>query len=257
MCVRNKPSTAFGLIPACFSRITAPRPASNSSFLPPASTSTAAPNRWVSTKGVPVPSSTTVMFAFRCGSRSLPAAGTLHPGLKSLANQPPQEQSERFVSHEYRPFSGTVRPASPAALSLPLSCFRRFLFRSRVEKKLAHLAGHIAGDGSLLRPCKCLIQIGRFQYPESAHVLLGLGVRSVGDQHPAVGLLPQRLRAGGRGNPAGELPGAGSNQFAVERVDLLHHRFGYGGRVEVVGEVVSDQILWHDFFSLASVVCSR
>src|SRR6516165_10495508 len=129
------------------------------------------------------------------------------------------------------------------------------LFRSRVEKKLAHLAGHIAGDGSFLRPCKCLIQIGGFQYPESAHVLLGLGVRSVGDEHPAVGLPPKRLRVGGRGNAAGELPGAGSNQFAVERVDLFDHRFGYGGRVEVVGKVVTNQILWHDFFSLVPVVC--
>src|SRR5258708_35408904 len=46
-----------------------------------------------------------------------------------------------------------------------------------------------------------------------------------------------------------------SNQFAVERVDLLDHRFGYGGRVKVVGEVVSNQILWHDLFSLLSVVC--
>src|SRR5262249_22704172 len=54
------------------------------------------------------------------------------------------------------------------------------LFRSRVEEKLAHLAGHTAGDGSLLRPCECLIHIGGFQYPESAHVLLGLGVRPVG-----------------------------------------------------------------------------
>src|SRR5205085_12425845 len=103
--------------------------------------------------------------------------------------------------------------------------------------------------------CKCLIQIGSFQYPESAHVLLGLGVRSVGDEHPAVGLLPQRLRFGGGGNAAGELPGAGSNQFAVERVDLLDHRFGYGGRVEVVGEVVSNQILWHDSFSLVPLAC--
>src|SRR5262249_9759335 len=131
------------------------------------------------------------------------------------------------------------------------------LFRSWVEKKLAHLAGHIAGDGSLLRPCKCLIQIGGFQYPESAHVLLGLGVRSVSDEHPAVGLLPQRLRVGGRGNAAGELPGCGRNRIAAERVELLHHRFGYGGRFEFVGEVVSNQILWHDFFSLFSVVCSR
>src|SRR5580704_12033712 len=132
-----------------------------------------------------------------------------------------------------------------------------FLFRSRVEKKLAHLARSIADGGSLLRPCECLIQIGGFQYPESAHVLLGLGVRPVGDEHPAVRLLPQRLRVGGRGNTAGELPGAGSDQFAVERVDLLDHRFGYGGWVEVVGEVISNQILWHDFFSLVSVVYSR
>src|ERR1700751_1289858 len=68
-------------------------------------------------------------------------------------------------------------------------CFRR----SRVEKKLAHPAGHIAGDASLLRPCKCLIQIGGFQNPETTHVLLGLGVRAVGDQHPAVALLPHRF----------------------------------------------------------------
>src|SRR5262249_23462529 len=131
------------------------------------------------------------------------------------------------------------------------------LFRSRVEKKLAHLAGHIAGDGALLRPCECLVHIGGFQYPKSAHVLLGLGVRSVGDEYLAVGLFSQRLCVAGRGNSASELPYAGSNHFAVERVDLLDHRFGYGGRVEVVGQVVSNQILWHDFFSLFSMVCSR
>src|SRR6516165_7839460 len=88
-----------------------------------------------------------------------------------------------------------------------------FLFRSRVEKKLAHLAGNIAGDGALLRPFKCLVQVCAFQDPESAHVLLGLGVRSVGDEHLAVGLLPQRLRAGGWGNAAGEFSHAGSNHF--------------------------------------------
>src|SRR6516225_463871 len=95
------------------------------------------------------------------------------------------------------------------------------LFRSRVEKKLAHLAGHIAGDGTLLRPCECLIHIGGFQYPKSAHVLLGLGVRPVGDEHLAVGLLSQRLCVGGWGNAAGEFSHAGSNHLAVERVNLL------------------------------------
>src|SRR5215469_3667781 len=130
------------------------------------------------------------------------------------------------------------------------------LFRSRVEKKLAYLAGNIAGDGTLLRPCKCLIQIGGFQNPKTAHVLLGLGVRSVSDEHLAVGLLSQCLRVGGRGNAAGELPHAGSNHFAVERVDLFDHRFGYGGRVEVVGEVVTNQMLCMTF-SLVSVTCFR
>src|SRR5215472_17467595 len=77
------------------------------------------------------------------------------------------------------------------------------LFRSRVEKKLAHLAGHIAGDGSLLRPCECLIHIGGFQYPKSARVLLGLGVRSVGDEHLAVGLLRSVFALA-----AGEMPQA-------------------------------------------------
>src|SRR5579871_3801339 len=79
-------------------------------------------------------------------------------------------------------------------------------FRSRVEKKLANFAGHIAHDGSLLRPCQRLVHIGAFQNPETANVLLGLGVGPIGDEHLAVGLLPQRLRVGGRGNSAGELP---------------------------------------------------
>src|SRR5580704_6025434 len=84
-----------------------------------------------------------------------------------------------------------------------LLAFTGFLFRSRVEKKLAHLAGHIADDGTLLRPCQRLVDISAFQYPKSAHVLLGLGVRPVGDENIAVGLGPQRLRAASRGNAAG------------------------------------------------------
>src|SRR5499427_2348129 len=145
------------------------------------------------------------------------------------------------------------RPRRPGCLLASVGS----LFRCRVEKKLAHFAGHIAGDGTLARPRECLVHIGGFQYPETAHVLLGLGVWPIGDEHRTIRLLPYRLCVAGWGNSASELPHAGSNQFAVERVDLLDHRFGYGGRVEVVGEVVSNQILWHDFFSLFSVVCSR
>src|SRR5262245_17900890 len=143
-----------------------------------------------------------------------------------------------------------------AVARLLLACADLFL-RSRVEKKLAHLAGHIAGDGSLARPRECLVHIGGFQYPKTAHVLLGLSVWPIGDEHCAIRLLPHRLCVDGPRNSASELPHACSNQFAVECVDLLDHRFGYGGRVEVVGQVVSNEILWHDFFSLFSVVCSR
>ena len=78
---------------------------------------------------------------------------------------------------------------------------------------------------------------------------------ALGDEHRSIRLLPHRLCVAGRGNSAGELPHAGSNHLAVERVDLFDHRFGYGGRAEVVGEVVTNQLLWHDFYSLVSVDC--
>src|SRR5215467_10606341 len=134
----------------------------------------------------------------------------------------------------------------PVAAAACLLASAGFLFRSRVEKKLAHLARRIAGDGTLARPRECLVHIGGFQYPETAYVLLGLSVRPIGDEHRTIRLLPHRLCVGGRGDSAGELPHASSNQFAVERLDLLDHCFGYGGRVEVVGKVASNQILRHE-----------
>src|SRR5215467_8973244 len=72
----------------------------------------------------------------------------------------------------------------------------RSLFRSRVEKKLAHLARRIAGNGTLARPRECLVHVGGFQYPETAYVLLGLSVRPIGDEHRTIRLLPHRLCAG-------------------------------------------------------------
>src|SRR5215469_597000 len=67
-----------------------------------------------------------------------------------------------------------------------LLAFAGSLFRSRVEKKLADLARRIAGDGSLARPRERLLHIGGFQYPETAHVLLGLGVWPIGDEYRAI-----------------------------------------------------------------------
>ena len=98
-----------------------------------------------------------------------------------------------------------------------LLAFTGSLFRSRVEKTLAHLSRHIAGDGTLACPRECRVHIGGFQYPETAYVLLGLGVWPIGDEHRTIRLLPHRLCVSGRGNPARELPRAGSNQFTVER----------------------------------------
>src|SRR3979490_3447379 len=128
----------------------------------------------------------------------------------------------------------------------------RCSLRVRVEKKLAHLARRIALDGTLARPHQRLVHIRSLQKAKTAHMLLGLGVWPIGDEHRTIRLLPHRLCVAGRGNSASELPGTGSDHFAVERVDLLDHRFGYGGRVEVVGEGVSNQILWHDFSFLLS-----
>jgi hypothetical protein len=60
--------------------------------------------------------------------------------------------------------------------------------------------------------------------------------------------------------PAAEMPQANFLTPAaiisrLSSVDLLHHRFGHDERIEVVRELVSNQILWHDFFSLVPVVC--
>src|SRR5262245_55596877 len=140
---------------------------------------------------------------------------------------------------------GAAHPGATTRVPRPrwpsyLFAFVGFLFRSRVEKKLAYLAHRIARDGAPARPRECLVHIGGFQYPETAYVLLGLGVWPIGDEHRTIRLLPHRLCVAGRGNSAGELPHAGSNHFAVERMDLLDHGFGYGGRVEVVGVVDSN-----------------
>src|SRR5215470_17564913 len=142
------------------------------------------------------------------------------------------------------------RPQWPGCLLASAGSF----CRSRAEKNLAHLARRTAGDGTLARPRQRLVHISGFKYPETAYVLLGLGVRPVGDKHLAVRLGPQRLGVAGRGKAAGELPNTGSHQFAVERVYRLDSRFGFDGRVVVVGAVKSNQILWHEF-SLFSVVC--
>jgi len=78
-------------------------------------------------------------------------------------------------------------------------------------------------------------------------MLLGLDVWPIGDEHRTIRLLPHRLCVAGREIPQANFLAPAAIISRLSRVDLLDHRFGYGGRVEVVGEVVSNQILWHDF----------
>src|SRR5271166_4344419 len=100
--------------------------------------------------------------------------------------------------------------------------------------KLAHLDRRPTGDDSLAPPRQCLVQVSGFQHPKTAYMLLALRERPVGDDHLAVGLRPQRLRAAGPAEAGNENPGTGSDHLSVERVDIVDRRFGLGGRVEVV-----------------------
>src|SRR5215469_4849931 len=76
--------------------------------------------------------------------------------------------SQTYVFHCSSPHSGLAEPEAERCTSSVhlltrvrdprlqwpgcLPAFAGFLFRSRVEKKLAHLARRIAGDGTLARP---------------------------------------------------------------------------------------------------------
>src|SRR5262249_16768885 len=115
--------------------------------------------------------------------------------------------SQTDVFHCSSPHSGLAEPAAERCAGSFIPSIRRVLrpqwpgcllasvgslCRSRAEKNLAHLARRTAGDGTLARPRQRLVHISGFKYPETAYVLLGLGVRAVGDEHLAVGLGPKR-----------------------------------------------------------------
>src|SRR5258706_5986651 len=118
----------------------------------------------------------------------------------------------------------------------------QLLVGCRIEKDLSHLDLPPSGGDAFARPCHCLVHVRAFQYPKTPDVFLGLKVRSVGDEGSAIGLRSQRLRGP---KAASEFPDAGSNHLFIERVDLAARRFVRLGRVEVVGEVTSNQILRH------------
>jgi len=103
-------------------------------------------------------------------------------------------------------FHREVQSSRPQRAGL-FNCFAGFLFRGlggRVEKKLAQPRRAHRRRWQPSSPMQVPHPDWRLPVSRIRPVLLGLGVRSVGDEHPAVGLLPQRLRFSGRGNAAGE-----------------------------------------------------
>src|SRR5260370_12930245 len=55
---------------------------------------------------------------------------------------------------------------------------------------LAYLDRRPTSDGGLAPPRQCLVQVSGCQHPKTAYVLLGLCVRSVGDEPLTAGLRP-------------------------------------------------------------------
>jgi hypothetical protein len=90
-----------------------------------------------------------------------------------------------------------------------------------------------------------LVHVSAFQYPKTTYVLLGLKIRPVGDEDPAIGLRTQCLRVPYRRYAASEDPDASGNHLPVERVDGFNHRCVLQRRLVVVGEVARDQKLRH------------
>ena len=96
-----------------------------------------------------------------------------------------------------------------------------------------------------MHPCapkRVPVYIGGFQYPKSAHAPWSRWGQPSVTRTVLSDCLRTVLCIGGRGNAAGELPYAGGNHFAVERVDFFHHRFGlqWTGRSRRAGSYKSD-----------------
>src|ERR1700690_3431686 len=120
--------------------------------------------------------------------------------------------------------------------------WRRFL------KDRAHLDRRPTGDGSLAPPRQCVLQISGFQHPKTAYVLLGLQVRPVGDEHPTIGLRPQRPCVAAGGETTNENPDPGGYIDVVRGVAKSTKRgefFYYWPRLSPCGvaELLLDLLL--------------
>src|ERR1700743_476530 len=120
-----------------------------------------------------------------------------------------------------RPYGRPLRHEPPVLSSLLLGV---------MFVKLTHFDWRPTGDGGLAPPRYRLVQVSGLQYPKTAHVLLGLQVGSVGDQHLPPGQGPERLRAGWWVQAASEKPDTSSRHLFVEHIDIADHCLALEGR---------------------------
>src|SRR4029079_10476792 len=108
----------------------------------------------------------------------------------------------------------------------------RSLVLERTDLDRAHARGR-----ALDRPCERGVEVGRFDDPIPAEVLLRLGERAVGHDD-VVAVAGDDGGARGCVEPAAEHPGAGFVQFGMEVSDLLERLLHLvGGRLRGIGAV--------------------
>src|SRR5437763_13845715 len=120
----------------------------------------------------------------------------------AIANASATASSARSTSPRTRIKVAVQRPASRRKTS------------SRAGIRGADLDRPLAGGGALAGPLEGGVEVGRFDDPEAAHLLLGLGVGTVGHRHLAAVGADDRCRRR-RTEPGSEHPGANSLHLVV------------------------------------------
>src|SRR5262245_42066619 len=127
----------------------------------------------------------------------------------AIANASATASSARSMSPRTRIRVAVQRPASR----------RKTPARSSATFGGSDLDRALAGGGGLAGPLERGVEIGGFDDPEPAHLLLGLRVRAIGHRHVAVARAHDGRRRC-RAQAAAEHPGAGLLERLVERADL-------------------------------------
>ena len=84
-----------------------------------------------------------------------------------------------------------------------------------------HFDRHLAGYNRFASPRERLVHVSGFNYPEAAaHVLLGLKLRPVGEDHPCTRFLRNDFALPAGSKAASKEPGAGGIHLFVERADI-------------------------------------